>query len=95
MLLSSTFARYAGDGEPQTVRIRFDQEIAGWVTERQWHLQQKLTRLQTGEIELEFPANGLFEVQRWVLSWGRQARVLAPPELVQMVNEEVTAMAAL
>jgi predicted DNA-binding transcriptional regulator YafY len=92
-LLSSTFARYAGGGEPQTVRIRFDKAVASWVTERQWHPQQKLVRLTTGDIELEFPAKGLFEVQRWVLSWGSQARVLAPPELVQMVDEEVAAMA--
>lgn len=91
-LLEGTFARYAGDGEVKTVRIRFDKEIAGWIEEREWQPQQKLKRLRNGDIELEFPAKGLYEVQRWALSWGRWAKVLAPKELAESVREEIRAM---
>lgn len=94
-LLSSTFARYAGDGKPQTVKLLFDKEVADWVTERQWQPNQKLRQRKSGEIELEFPATGLFEVQRWVLSWGRWVKVLAPAELTKLVADEIRLMANL
>ncbi|MEI7902258.1 MAG: WYL domain-containing protein [bacterium] len=93
-LLAGTFARYAGDGEAQTIRLLFDKEVEGWVTEREWHPQQKLKRRKNGDIELEFPAKGLFEVQRWVLSWGRWAKVLGPEELTDAVRNEIRSMAA-
>jgi predicted DNA-binding transcriptional regulator YafY len=92
-LLDGTFARYAGDGEVQTVRLLFDKEIAHWITERQWHPKQKLHRRKTGGIELEFPVKGLFEVQRWVLSWGHSVKVLGPSELKSAVAEEIRMMA--
>jgi len=90
-LLDGTFARYAG-GEVKTVRVLFDKEIAGWAEEREWHPQQKLKRHKNGDIELEFPAKGLYEVQRWVLSWGRRVKVMAPAELVDSVRTEILAM---
>ena len=93
-LMESAFARYAGDGMVQTVRILFNKEVAGWIEEREWQPRQKLKRRKTGEVELEFPAKGLFEVQRWVLSWGRWARVLAPAELAESTRQEICAMSA-
>lgn len=91
-MLSTTFARYAGDGKVYTVRLLFGKEIAGWITEREWHPGQKLKHRKTGEIELEFPAKGLYEVQRWVLSWGHYVTVLAPDDLAQAVEKEVQLM---
>jgi predicted DNA-binding transcriptional regulator YafY len=44
-------------------------------------------------VELSFQAAGLFEVSRWVLAWGHSVRVLAPPELRKMVEEEIKLMA--
>lgn len=92
-LLDATFSRYAGDGKPQTIRLLFDKEVANWVTERLWHPHQKIKRLKSGEVELEFPAKGLFEVQRWVLSWGHWVKVRAPGELAHNVKTEVRLMA--
>ncbi|MBM4373329.1 MAG: WYL domain-containing protein, partial [Deltaproteobacteria bacterium] len=39
-------------------------------------------------VELSFTANHLFEVTRWVLSWGAGAEVLDPPELREQVRKE-------
>ena len=91
-LLAGTFARYAGDGKPQAVRLLFDKDVSDWVTDREWHPKQKLRRRKTGEIELAFPATGLFEVQRWVLSWGHWVKVLAPAELAAGVISEIRLM---
>jgi proteasome accessory factor B len=92
-LLAGTFGRFIGDGTAHRVRLLFDKEVANWVTERQWHPSQQIRTRKNGAVELEFEAAGLYEVQRWVLSWGSQVQVLAPAELVQMVTEEVAAMA--
>ncbi len=91
-MLAGTFGRYAG-GETRTVRLLFSKDVAGWVTEREWHPQQVVRRRRSGEVELTFPAKGLFEVQRWVLSWGHDVRVLAPKELREGVQNEIRLMA--
>ena len=91
--LAGTFGRYVGDGKTHRVRLLFDRAVADWVTEREWHPDQKITKRKGGAVELEFPAAGLFEVQRWVLAWGRWAKVLAPTELARTVGEEARAMA--
>ncbi len=93
-MLAGTFGRFAGNNEVHTVRLLFTKEVAKFVTEREWCHDQKITVRKNGSVELEFPAKGLFEVHRWVLSWGRQVRVLAPKELQKSVAEEVKAMAA-
>lgn len=91
-LLAGTFGRYVGDDKAHTVRLLFDKEAVSWVTERQWVPGQQLKRLRGGDIELIFSATGLFEVQRWVLSWGPWVRVLSPAELKTAVAQEVDEM---
>lgn len=91
-LLASAFGRYAAGDHAHTVRLLFSREVADWITERQWHPQQSLKRRRNGYIELAFPAKGLFEVQRWVLSWGHHVKVLAPVELRRNVQREITMM---
>jgi len=90
--LAPAFARYAGGTRVHKVRLLFDRESAGWIGERQWHPQQSVKRRRSGEVELSFPAKGLYEVQRWVLSWGRHVRVLGPKELVATVRDEIKEM---
>jgi len=92
-LLADTFARFSGTNESHAVRLLFTKDVAAWVEDREWHPKQTLHRRRTGEIELSFPAKGLFEVQRWVLSWGHDVRVLAPKELREMVQTEIRLMA--
>ena len=91
-LLGATFGRFVG-GKAQTVRLLFEKEVADWVTERQWHPAQVIHRRKTGAVELQIPATGLFEVQRWVLSWGHCVKVLGPADLRRMVQDEIERMA--
>jgi proteasome accessory factor B len=92
-LLADTFGRFAGTNASHAVRLLFSKDVATWVEEREWHPQQTIHRRRTGEIELSFPAKGLFEVQRWVLSWGHAVKVLAPKELQAAVRAEIRLMA--
>jgi predicted DNA-binding transcriptional regulator YafY len=80
--------------EPFRFRVRFAKAMAAWVAEVRWHPKQKLTSLPNGELELELPAGSLFEARRFVLSFGREAVALAPPELVEALRTETGEMAA-
>ena len=35
------------------------------------------------------------EIERWILSWGKHARVLAPKELAARIRDEANAIAKL
>jgi predicted DNA-binding transcriptional regulator YafY len=35
----------------------------------------------------------LEEIERWILSWGRHAKVLAPPQLKEQIANTVLALA--
>lgn len=76
------------------VAIRFDIDSAPYAKERQWHPSQEIEELPEGEIVLRFTVNHLFEVKRWVLSWGKGATVLEPPELVDMVTDDLSSALA-
>jgi proteasome accessory factor B len=68
------------------VRIRFDAWAARLIGERIWHESQEIQRLRDGEIELRLELGGLEEVERWVLSWGEHASVVAPRALRDKVR---------
>lgn len=90
-LFSNAFGRFVSD-ELYDVKLRFDKEVSDWVTEKAWHSSQKITRRKNGDIELSFRTSGLYEVQRWVLSWGHVVKVLEPKELKLSIREEISMM---
>ncbi|MDN5325616.1 MAG: hypothetical protein PWP41_311 [Moorella sp. (in: firmicutes)] len=77
------------------VVIRFDAVEARWIKERHWHSSQVIEELPDGSLVLKMRLSGLQEVKRWVLGFGSQAEVLAPPELRQEVAREVATMGRL
>lgn len=91
--LAGVFSRFASAGKTVPIRLRFRADVAPWVLERTWHPSQSVRRLRDGRVELSFKAAGLFEVMRWVLSWGSAVTVLAPAELRKDVAEEIAKMA--
>ena len=78
-----------------TIRIAFDSFAAPLVQERQWHPSQKVKQLPDGGIELCLTLGNLEEVERWILSWGPHARVLAPPDLKERIAKTVSALAGI
>lgn len=75
----------------RTIRIRFSQAVAHLVKERQWHTTQTIKSLKTGDVVLTMQTGGLDEITSWVLSWGENAQVLEPPELIEKVTARLTA----
>ncbi|MEM6353665.1 MAG: transcriptional regulator [Cyanobacteria bacterium P01_D01_bin.14] len=88
---ASAFQHEVG-GVPQEMTIWFDGPTAPYIRERRWHPTQQIEEHADGSLTLRMVVRGLNEVKRWVLFYGRGARVLGPPELVTMVKEEITGM---
>jgi predicted DNA-binding transcriptional regulator YafY len=65
------------------------------VAERKWHDSQSVRERSDGSILLELELGGLEEIERWILSWGKHARVLAPRELATRLRDEAEAIAKL
>ena len=90
---SNRFGRFIGKpGKTYNVVVKFTKTAAPWVLERTWHPKQEVRRHRDGSLTLSFPAPALYEVKRWILSWGAEAEVLAPKELWRDIANEATAL---
>ena len=75
-------------GEPREVKIRFSREQAPYIQERTWHPSQRIERRPDGSIDLTLCVGNLWEIKRWLIGWGADARVLAPENLRKEIREE-------
>jgi predicted DNA-binding transcriptional regulator YafY len=75
-------------GEPSEVKIRFSREQAPYIQERTWHPSQRIERRPDGSIDLTLCVGNLWEIKRWLIGWGSDARVLQPKELVREIETE-------
>ncbi len=89
--LSKTFDQVVGDAEHNVV-IRFSPYQARWIRERQWHHSQQVEQHSDGSLTIHFSVSALDAVKRWVMRYGSEAEVLEPPELREMVRNEVREM---
>src|SRR5208283_386883 len=84
--LRDSFGVHAGAGEFE-VAIRFNARAADYVREKKWHESQQLRELKGGGVELRMKLSSLMEIERWILSWGGDAKVLKPRELAEAVKQ--------
>ena len=84
--LRDSFGVHSGEGEFAVV-IRFNARAADYIREKKWHPSQTLRNLKGGGAELKMKLSSLSEVQRWVLSWGGDAKVVRPRELAEAVKQ--------
>ena len=86
--LRGAFGIFRGE-KSVMVRLRFCAEQAPYITERTWMEGQQIKLLKGGDAVLSFRTTHLYEVERWVLSWGEQVKVLAPKELLESVRSSL------
>lgn len=87
----SAFQHEVG-GMPMPVAIWFDPATSPYIRERRWHPTQQIEEHPDSSLTLHLIVRGLKEVKRWVLFYGKGAIVKNPPELVQLVRDEVAGM---
>jgi predicted DNA-binding transcriptional regulator YafY len=88
--LKSSFGVF--QGPPTHIKIRFAKEIAGYITEKNWHPSQKVSVRPDGTVIFEVDVAGAEEIKHWVLKWGSKAEVLTPDSLRQEIRQEAEKM---
>jgi predicted DNA-binding transcriptional regulator YafY len=73
--------------EPFAVSVEFSGWAAEYVAERRWSADQRIEVKENGAVLLHLTARGRPEVVSWVMSFGANARVVAPGELVTEIRE--------
>jgi len=91
--LQSSFGVHSGRGQYQVI-IRFKDTVADYIREKNWHPSQQLRERPNGDLDLRLKLSSLVKIQRWILGWAGNARVLQPPELVAAVKKAAEAMRA-
>jgi len=89
--LHDSFGVHSGEGEYDVV-IRFNTRAADYIREKKWHESQRLRELKGGGVELRMKLSSLMEIERWILSWGGDAKVLKPRELAEAVKKSAKAI---
>jgi predicted DNA-binding transcriptional regulator YafY len=69
------------------VVLRFAPSVASRVRETVWHPTQVVAGEPDGSLRWEATVAGTIEIRLWILSWGDEVEVLAPPELRADVRE--------
>ncbi|MEI6715288.1 MAG: WYL domain-containing protein [Verrucomicrobiota bacterium] len=90
--LKNTFGVFRIECEPQRVTIHFDAWAAASVREKVWHKTQTERTFEDGSIEITLNVSPTTEVERWVLGWGRHAKVMEPHSLADRVQEHAKMM---
>lgn len=65
-------------GEPVTVKILFSKDEARYIKEKSWSPDQHITDNPDGSILLTMTSSGYRDLKRWVMSFGKEARLLEP-----------------
>ncbi len=78
--------------DPIHAKIWFSAEQARYIKERRWAKEQKIKEQKDGSIIFEMKTSGLWDVKKWVLSFGQEAKVLGPEKLKKAVTGEIEAL---
>lgn len=83
------FGIWHNDEKPKKIELVFNSSINTYILERTWHVNQKCKQEKDGSVYLSFMSNQLQETLHWVMSFGSKVQILNPPELIEMVKEEI------
>ncbi len=80
--------------DPVEIAVELRGFEARLARERTWHASQRIEEREDGSIVIHLKVTGVEEVKRWVLSSGKDARVLEPGWLAKELEDEHHAAAA-
>jgi len=80
-------------GKKQKIRAEFTGWAATNLREMQWHPSQKITKDADDKVIATFDLGNTVEFKRWVLGFGRYAKVIRPKSLADEIRQEHVAAA--
>ncbi len=91
-ILGAGYGIFAGS-KVQWATLIFSPEVARWVSNEQWHHNQKCRFLNDGSYELKIPYSKNTELLMDILRYGSRVKVIAPKELANQIRDEISSMA--
>jgi predicted DNA-binding transcriptional regulator YafY len=90
------FDRHFGlvQDDPLEVTVEFSPRAADYAGERVWSERQEMKRREDGSLLLTFTAGSTPELMAKILSFGEEARIVAPGWLAEEMREKIGRMAA-
>lgn len=88
--LQSAFGVMEGD-QMHTVEVEFSGLAALLVREHSWHPTQKIKDLDHDRLLFTVKVSHFEEIQRWILSFGQEAKVIKPKQLISRIQAELQA----
>lgn len=76
-------------GVAQEVILQFSAQQARWIKEKVWHQTEQKLPQPDGTLILKMHVPVTSELKRWIMSYGRDAEVLGPEELREIVRKEI------
>lgn len=76
-------------GEPVTVKILFTKNEARYIKEKTWSPIQHIKENPDGSIILTITSSGYRDLKRWVMSFGKEARLLEPENMKKDIQAEL------
>lgn len=76
-------------GEPVTVKILFSKDEARYIREKTWAPVQEIIDNPDGSIILTMTSSGYRDIKRWVMSFGKEARLLSPENMKKDIQAEL------
>ncbi len=76
-------------GEPVTVKILFSKTEARYIKEKSWSPDQHIIENPDGSIILTMTSSGYRDLKRWVMSFGKGARLLEPEDMKEDIRAEL------
>jgi predicted DNA-binding transcriptional regulator YafY len=74
---------------PEQIEVRFEPELARFVSGRVWHPSQEIRAQPDGSIVVMMRVSNDWALRSWILGFGCLARVLSPPGLVRQIADEL------
>ena len=76
-------------GKQYIVEIKFFHPASAWVSEKQWLPTQKIVDLKNDSILFKARVDGLEDIKKWILGFGKLAKVLKPQVLIDQILQEM------
>lgn len=76
-------------GELQTIKVKFTGWAATSIRELRWHASQTIIEEAQDYVVAQFELSDTTEFKRWLLGFGRHAKVLKPSKLASEITEEL------
>jgi predicted DNA-binding transcriptional regulator YafY len=76
-------------GPPERVEVEFDASAADYVRAREWHQSQVLSEGPDGGVRIALNVCVDRSLRSWILSFGSEARVLAPEGLARDISSQL------